>query len=890
MPRTKKQPLIGNGMNANLLKEFIDLSYKGNTSIAPAGYDIDSPLSDSRVKVYAKKGSNDKDIVVTHRGSVGLDDWMDNASYLFRGKVKGTKTYNLHRERHKRAVDKYGAKNIIAIGHSRAGLYLQELQKEFPIKENITYNKASGFFDIGRQNDANQTDIRVGNDVVSLLAPLQKRPNEIVKIDGTKNPFDFNTAHQASEIDKLGTTFVGKKEEAEGGAIKRKRGRPKKLVGKGDTPLPSYDEIMAHRGPITLVDKPPFRRPRPYKPTLPSVGEDERPKPLNIDAMIKELKSKVSPANRKQIDRNLESIRNLIRETGQIETLLAQYNGTPLPSSLSPRPSSASSSASSTGAIYGDGIKRGRGRPKKVYIQEIPEFKPKNVEPKNVEPKKVKPKNKELNILKVIPVPQISKAPYDRASFITYQYRNSPEYEERQPVYESHQYGNNVRVMIVDYWENGGWANNIRPDEKYRQSNRNRKFRKKNVPKNLRFELDTEYYNEDKAGMPITLAQEIINHFNQVQDERQKKKVGGMYQLGNRLANQLLGIKHPTYYGPHLPSVINVDDVFETDKVSPAYQRETLEYQEAIRAEAEAVKKAQEKMLLALRSRKIGEGATKRKRGRPRKSGEGLCCSRFEALPPSQIMVNRGNVNTDTVNPDTIRIIQRANRGGVGEQWTIQPVPPTDAPSSNRVTSPKKQGAKYKVTDVEMVGRGAGASVNPQIAQDEEDEEDEETLDSVEHLEQLKAELVEAENAIVNQEAELRTKIRGLYRVNRKINDHRRSAEYGKRRNTDDDEEGDDDIEFLLENRDVWQDEVNADKQKLKDLEHNKSVLEQLIANHPANPANHPPAMGGNCGCDCGCDTNYLDTILNNNNTCQNILIHKEHFNSVPKYIKSLED
>ena len=204
--------MIGSGMSAPLLKQFIDYSYLGNTSIAPAGYDIDSPLSDSRVKVYAKKGSNDKDIVVTHRGSVGADDWMDNARYMFSGKVKGTKTYNLHRDRHKAAIDKYGAQNIIAIGHSRAGLYLQELQKEFPIKENITYNKASGFHDIGRQNADNQTDVRVGNDVVSLLAPLQRRPNKIVKIDGTKNPFDFNAAHQTSEINKVGDQFIGKQE------------------------------------------------------------------------------------------------------------------------------------------------------------------------------------------------------------------------------------------------------------------------------------------------------------------------------------------------------------------------------------------------------------------------------------------------------------------------------------------------------------------------------------------------------------------------------------------------------------------------------------------------------------------------------------------------------
>jgi hypothetical protein len=222
MPRKKKEVLIGNGMNANLLKQFIDYSYLGNTSIAPDGFQIDTPLSDSRVKVYTK--NNSKDVIVTHRGSVGASDWIDNARYALSGKVKGTKTYNLHRERHKKAVEKYGASNIIAIGHSRAGLYIQELQKEFPIKENITYNKASGFHDIGRENDPNQTDVRVGNDIVSLLAPLQKRPNQIVNISGTKNPLNFNTAHQSSEIDKLGDTYIGKKDEMEGsGAMPKRR-------------------------------------------------------------------------------------------------------------------------------------------------------------------------------------------------------------------------------------------------------------------------------------------------------------------------------------------------------------------------------------------------------------------------------------------------------------------------------------------------------------------------------------------------------------------------------------------------------------------------------------------------------------------------------------------
>ena len=213
MPRQKKVKLIGLGLPANVLKEFIDLSYKGNTSIAPEGYEIDAPLSDSRVKVYTKNGS--KEVIVTHRGSVGLLDWMDNAKFFVAGKVKNTASYKLHRERHLKAIEKYGANNIIGIGHSRAGLYLQELQKEVPIKEIITYNKAVGFYDALRKNEDVQTDVKVKNDFVSLLSGLQKRKKPMVEIEATKNPFDFNKAHQAEEISKLGETFIGKKEEEE---------------------------------------------------------------------------------------------------------------------------------------------------------------------------------------------------------------------------------------------------------------------------------------------------------------------------------------------------------------------------------------------------------------------------------------------------------------------------------------------------------------------------------------------------------------------------------------------------------------------------------------------------------------------------------------------------
>ena len=214
MPRQKKVKLIGLGLPANLLKEFIQLSYKGNTSISPSNYEIDAPLSDSRVKVYKKIGSNE--VIITHRGSVGAQDWIDNAKFFVAGKVKGTKSFNLHKERQLKAVEKYGKdNNIIGLGHSRAGLYLQELQKdpETKLDEIVTYNKAVGFYDALRTNPDEQTDVKVKNDFVSLLSGLQKRKNKMVEIEATKNPLDFNKAHQAEEIEKLGETFIGKKDE-----------------------------------------------------------------------------------------------------------------------------------------------------------------------------------------------------------------------------------------------------------------------------------------------------------------------------------------------------------------------------------------------------------------------------------------------------------------------------------------------------------------------------------------------------------------------------------------------------------------------------------------------------------------------------------------------------
>jgi hypothetical protein len=52
---------------------------------------IDKPLSNMRVKAYTIEGS--EEIVVTHRGSADLKDWVDNATWLRFNIIERSPTY-----------------------------------------------------------------------------------------------------------------------------------------------------------------------------------------------------------------------------------------------------------------------------------------------------------------------------------------------------------------------------------------------------------------------------------------------------------------------------------------------------------------------------------------------------------------------------------------------------------------------------------------------------------------------------------------------------------------------------------------------------------------------------------------------------------------------------
>ena len=198
--------MYGAGLYADDMKGLIDASYdKRNYDVGD--YKIDHDLSDHRVKVYSNPKTGK--VVSVHRGSADWRDWLDNYKLVTRGEMKSSGTYREHKKKQDAINKKYGTENQILLGHSRAGKYVEELNKEKGKKygEAITYNKATNWTDIGRKNPDNQTDVRVSNDPVSALRFLQRGKNtETVKNKGW-NPFK---AHGTSKLSSLGKKLIGK--------------------------------------------------------------------------------------------------------------------------------------------------------------------------------------------------------------------------------------------------------------------------------------------------------------------------------------------------------------------------------------------------------------------------------------------------------------------------------------------------------------------------------------------------------------------------------------------------------------------------------------------------------------------------------------------------------
>jgi hypothetical protein len=187
-----KSPKSGGKISNDDLHHFIHASYSQGESYK--GWNLDSSLSDASVQVYW----NGKDAVVVHRGSQDAQDWYENGRQIL-GMNTG-KRLEHSRNIQKLAEEKYGANNVITIGHSKGAHHAEEVGQNS--REIYTLNKPVTPSDLikGKKVSEKQTDIRTTLDPVSILRPLQQGSDYQNIWSKTLNPL---TEHMGSVLNRV---------------------------------------------------------------------------------------------------------------------------------------------------------------------------------------------------------------------------------------------------------------------------------------------------------------------------------------------------------------------------------------------------------------------------------------------------------------------------------------------------------------------------------------------------------------------------------------------------------------------------------------------------------------------------------------------------------------
>lgn len=202
------------------LHHFIHSSYSKGKDYK--NWKLDHELSDASVQVYF----NGQDAVVVHRGSQDLQDWKENVMDILNIKSKQPRLEH-SRDIQKKAEEKYGANNVITIGHSKGAKSAEEVGQNS--REIYTLNKPVFPQDIlsGKKVPEKQTDIRTTLDPVSILRPFQRGSKIQNILSKTLNPL---TEH----------SFYGDV---------LKRVNPAKWWGKGiqkKDVLKNYQDVLTH--------------------------------------------------------------------------------------------------------------------------------------------------------------------------------------------------------------------------------------------------------------------------------------------------------------------------------------------------------------------------------------------------------------------------------------------------------------------------------------------------------------------------------------------------------------------------------------------------------------------------------------------------------------------
>jgi hypothetical protein len=191
----------GGALQSNTFKNLLNASYSGQQNVGD--FVLDKSVSSGTSKVYHNPKTNQT--VVAHRGTKGVQDWVNNAVYGLFGKTgyKMTPRFKEAEKVQKEAQEKYGAKNISTIGSSQGGLQAELLGKD--THEVITHNKATRPFE--SKAGENQFDVRAKSDIVSALNPFRQKTGKEIEYESVDNPIE---AHKVSSINLPEEQMIGR--------------------------------------------------------------------------------------------------------------------------------------------------------------------------------------------------------------------------------------------------------------------------------------------------------------------------------------------------------------------------------------------------------------------------------------------------------------------------------------------------------------------------------------------------------------------------------------------------------------------------------------------------------------------------------------------------------
>lgn len=180
---TQPKPVINHKLQLRkAFRPLLQLSYdtidEAETIGLKYNYKLDRDLSTYNTHVYVN--NLDGIPLIVHRGSHTIADWAIEDVAIITGltEIFSSPRLNYAKEITTKVEAKYG-KPADAFGHS-LGAHLSE---HSGAKGTImTYNKATGIQDIGKQIPDNQIDYRASKDVVSLLSTTQRRKNKLKTI------------------------------------------------------------------------------------------------------------------------------------------------------------------------------------------------------------------------------------------------------------------------------------------------------------------------------------------------------------------------------------------------------------------------------------------------------------------------------------------------------------------------------------------------------------------------------------------------------------------------------------------------------------------------------------------------------------------------------------